>query len=402
MPARSALPPWARRTGDALLSFTAATIPLSTTGMQLGVGALGVLSLVSLAAGWGVVRRTPLDVVLGVFFGCCALSTLASGHPFEAFGWAKTWTVIAFFVVYWWLDGSVGATRFMRTLAAFGALAALYGIVQHFTGIDLYREWLGRPLRVQRRIPTDPHFAVVGFFRNYLTFAHTLALPYSAALGLGLRSDGGWWIAAIVILTSIIFSTARGAWIAVVAATVVILALGRSRRAALVTLALLTVAGGIVWQSTAFQREIGSIFALGGDNAGRVAIYRVNLDIIHDHPVFGLGFGRYQAAALPYYRKVEAADRRSHAHSNFLQIAAEAGLLALAAFGLVFATGLRFGFEGIIGRAPPARATAAGAFGGIVGFLIGGLTQYTYGDGEVVLAMWCVMAVLQRCRPNQT
>ena len=40
MRARPVPPPWARSIADALLWFTAATIPLSTTGMQLGVGIL--------------------------------------------------------------------------------------------------------------------------------------------------------------------------------------------------------------------------------------------------------------------------------------------------------------------------------------------------------------------------
>ena len=142
------------------------------------------------------------------------------------------------------------------------------------------------------------------------------------------------------------------------------------------------------------------MFDLNGDNAGRVAIYTVNLDIIRDHPWVGLGFGRYHRAARPYYSATKAADRQSHAHNNFLQIAAEAGLFTLAAFALLFATGLRFGLDGVHGRAPPAPTTAAGAWGGIVGFLVGGLTQYTFGDGEVVLGMWCVLAVLLRCRPS--
>jgi O-antigen ligase len=82
-------------------------------------------------------------------------------------------------------------------------------------------------------------------------------------------------------------------------------------------------------------------------NAGRLGIYKANLDIVRDHPVFGLGFGRYQRAARPYYDRHPDADRRSHAHNNFLQIAAEAGLVGLAAFTLLFATMLRFGIEAV-------------------------------------------------------
>ena len=110
-----------------------------------------------------------------------------------------------------------------------------------------------------------------------------------------------------------------------------------------------------------------------------------------------LGFGRYRTAAPAYYAAYPAADRRSHAHNNFLQMAAEAGLAGLAAFGLVYATVLRRGAE-TIERAPDGAtwAAAAGAWAGVVGFLVGGLTQYTFGDAEVAIAMWVALAILAR------
>src|SRR5204863_2800422 len=136
------------------------------------------------------------------------------------------------------------------------------------------------------------------------------------------------------------FSTARGAWLAMLAVAGVLALLARRRRVvatlgALVAAALVTVAA-----TPALRAEAAQMFARGGENAGRVGIYAANLDIIRARPVFGLGFGRYQAAAAPYYDAHPAADRRSHAHNNFLQIAAESGLAGLAAFGLLYALAL--------------------------------------------------------------
>jgi O-antigen ligase len=134
-------------------------------------------------------------------------------------------------------------------------------------------------------------------------------------------------------------------------------------------------------------------------NTGRIAIFAANLDIVADHPVFGLGFGRYQKVSRPYYDRHPAADRRSHAHNNFLQIAAEAGLVGLAFFTLVLATALRFGADAVArARDPAVRAAALGACLGLVGFVVGGLTQYSFGDGEVAVAMWATTAVLMRLR----
>jgi O-antigen ligase len=140
------------------------------------------------------------------------------------------------------------------------------------------------------------------------------------------------------------------------------------------------------------------LFTLGGANAGRTGIYRANLEIVHDHPLLGLGFGWYKAASGPYYDRFPEADRRSHAHSNVLQVAAEAGLLGLTAFCLLFAVMLRRGFEAIRTASEPYQwATAAGAWVGIATFLLAGLTQYSFGDAEVVIGMWLAAAVLMRC-----
>jgi len=44
-----------------------------------------------------------------------------------------------------------------------------------------------------------------------------------------------------------------------------------------------------------------------------------------------------------------------------------------------------------------ARHAAAGAWAGVLGFLVGGVTQYTFGDAEVAIAMWTALALLMRC-----
>src|SRR5947208_3467639 len=166
----------ARRAADALLAFTGAAIPLSTTGMEAGVLGLAALSVAALAGGWGVVRPTPLDGVLALFAGVLALSTLASGHPLQASGWARLWIVLAYFVVFWWLRDRAHAVRLARVIVGAGAVAAAYGILQHFTGADWYRTLLARPTYVYPREAGTSGYAVVGFFRSYLTFAHVMIL----------------------------------------------------------------------------------------------------------------------------------------------------------------------------------------------------------------------------------
>lgn len=374
-------------------------IPLSTTGMQAAVLGLVGLTVVAIGAGWSVVRRTPLDGVLAVFFGALALSTLASGRPLQAVGWARPWVVLTYFVVFWWLRDRAQAARLVRVVVAAAAVAAAYGVMQHFTGADWYRALLGRMTVVRPREAGSSGYAVVGFFRSYLTFAHAMLLPLTWAGALALRGARRGLVAAPLLVVAIVFSTARGAWLAAVAGglTLVLLAPG-VRRAR--TLVLVAAAAGLAFAVAPDLRgHAAHMFSLGGENAGRVAIYRANLDIVRDHPVLGLGFGRYQRAATPYYVPHPGADRRSHAHSDYLQVAAEAGLVGLAAFGLLFATVLLRGWPAVTGAPDTGTwVAAAGASAGIVAFLVGGLTQYNLGDNEVALGMWLALAILMRCR----
>ena len=218
-----AAPPWppaAARRRRLLLALTAWSIPLSTSGMQIGVVALVVLALVACVAGRAVVRRTPLDGALRARSSATlALSTLASGEPFDAPR----------------LGAPVDRDRLLRRLlvardarhaAALRALArdraacvvAVYGIVQHFTGIDWYRELLGRAdggrsraararTAMRRRLlPELPH----------LRARAALPARLRGVAGAARRCGCGWsrrrcWRLALV------FSTARGAWIAALA-----------------------------------------------------------------------------------------------------------------------------------------------------------------------------------------
>jgi len=391
-------PPLVRRAADVLLVVTAASVPLSTTGEEAGLIALAALTLVAVLARWAVVRRTPLDGVLAILGATLAASTLASGHPLQATGWLGRWVVLAYFVVFWWLRDTHQAVRLVRVMVAAGAVAAAYGIFQHFTGADWYRAALGRPTFVHPRAAGSQGYAVVAFFRNYLTFAHAMLFPLAWAAALAVRGAVLGIVAAPLLVVAIVFSTARGAWLAALASGGALALLAR-RRATLVTLAALTVAGCLAFAlAPDLRTQAAGMFATGGENAGRIGIYRANLDIVRERPLIGLGFGRYQLAASQYYAAHPEADRRSHAHNDYLQIAAEAGLVALAAFSLLYATALRKGWVAIKG-APTADvwAVAAGAWISILGFLVGGLTQYNFGDSEVAVPMWIALAVLMRC-----
>jgi putative inorganic carbon (HCO3(-)) transporter len=385
--------PWLRRAADACLLLVAWGIPLSTSGAQIGAVGLVVLAVAAQRSEHPVIGRTPFDGVLALFFATLAVSTLASGRPLEGAGWARLWIVIAFYGVFWWLDDEARVDRLVGGLVVAGCVAAAYGVLQHFTGADWYRALLGRQRMVRPRIEGAEGYASVGFFRNYLTYAHVMLVPLGFMLA---RASGGSWLALVaapITIAALVCSTARGSWLALGAMAVALVLRTRGGGRMLLAGGVLV---GVMWFGSAGLREQIVPAIVSGD-PGRAGIVRANLDIIHDHPVLGLGFGRYQRAATPYYDRHPDADRRSHAHSNYLQMAAEAGLVGLAAFMLLLVTPLRRAARAM--RTSASRPTFGLALGGwlaVIGFAVGGLTQYSFGDNEVAVAMWTTLAVIAR------
>ena len=196
-------------------------------------------------------------------------------------------------------------------------------------------------------------------------------------------------VAAVLLAFAVIFSTARGVWLAAY----------RGGRAARLSQA---ARRGALLLGAARRRRGGRVVAwsAGPSRAGGADLHRRRRERrAHRHlarqPRHRARPSRSSASASAatadrgaavLRRGIPEADRRSHAHSNYLQLAAEAGLVGLAAFA---SSSRRRSWRGW-SRRRAARddrdwATAAGAWTGIVAFLVGGLTQYNFGDSEVAL-----------------
>jgi len=371
--------------------------------MELALAVMIGLACVGVLGGYLEWTRTPLDVPLILFLGVLVASTILGGASWGALNaYRGLWIIGTYVVITLLVTNEAYANRLVRVLVLATGAVAVYGIVQHFTGIDLYRAAVGRPTLVSPHESEPGRFVVIGFFPNSLTYAHSLMIPLSWVMA-GTVSRGRWvmpravtGVLAALMTVALLLSTARGAWIAggVVMIGACMLA-GRRQR-------LLTGAGALVIAATLFSFSPG----LRADarsivdpalNAGRLAIFAANLDIVRDHPVIGLGFGNYDRGAKTYYENHPLADRRSHAHNSFLQIAAEAGLLGLGAFCFLFGTILVRGWR-LLGRLGDSRPdvwpTVAGAWLAVIGFLVGSLTQDVFTDSECALPLWFAVAVL--------
>ena len=380
-----------------------ASLPLSISGAEIALGVLLALAAAALATGGTRWVGTPLDRPLLAFLAVLVVSTLAGGPTRGALeAYRNLWVVGVYGVGVVLMDDAAHANRLVRLLVLTAAAVAAYGIVQHFTGIDLYRTLAGREIQIKPYEYDATRFAVIGFFPSYLTFAHSMLIPLGFAVAAAIRPQPGLLgrtlaaASALLMAVAVVLSTARGAWLA--AGALLLAAALRVRwRVWLAVLAVACGVAAVLVLAVPGLRKEGRSMMDRGANAGRLEIYAANLELVRDHPLLGVGFGNYRRAARAYYENHPRADRRSHAHNTFLQIAAEAGAAGLAAFCYLVGSILVGGWK-LLRRAatgvPEVWAPAAGAWLGVVAFLVGGLTQHTFGDSECVMPFWFAAAVL--------
>jgi tetratricopeptide (TPR) repeat protein len=248
---------------------------------------------------------------------------------------------------------SAGAKRLVPfLLVAAGALTSAYSIAQ-FAGFDPAAPWHTGGARP---------FSTMGnpdFLAAYLVAVLPLAVLGWLRRPTVLRGAAGLLIAAAILL-----SQSRGAWLGVAAAVAaypfVMRAAGRpvrpNRAAGLgLVAALLLAAGFFLLHGPARERlaNIGNVRHF--DAAGRLAMWKAAADMIPVRPLFGGGPGsfgaRYPARhaalmradpALPYFYT-------ENAHSDWLQLPAEEGILVFGLWLWVWAVFVRTGVRAIKG-----------------------------------------------------
>lgn len=270
------------------------------------------------------------------------------------------------------------------------ALCALFGLAQFLWG---YGD-LGQRIR--------------GPFSHYMTFAGVLLVGNLLLLGRMLFGDGGrraWtWVALAVINLALIASLTRSAWVGFAAAFMLLLALRAPRLVPVYAAAVLVLA--LLAPGPVVQR-LGSIVDVRDvSNYDRLCMAEAGFHMIGDHPFTGLG--PYMVREVyPIYRHPTAPRLEvPHLHNSFVQVAAERGLPALAAYlWLAGAVGWtawrRYRLEG--GRSGPRADLYLAVVAVLVGFNLAGLFEHNWGDTEVQRLVLFTMAIpFLLARPSET
>jgi len=320
-------------------------------------------------------------------------------------GMRRLWLVGAFFSVYYCLASPQEAWRLSKLVVFVAIVVGVYGIIQHYTGFD-FSHWL-----TGKRQSVTPFwfgraegFRTEGLFPTGITYAHNLVFPltlltvwltlprlqWQTRLGLSI----GW----MVMVLALLFSLTRGVWLAYF---VILIVLGRikgGRTALAVNAGLMLIGLALVISSPGVWERARHSFDLQ-TNLSRSLIWQANLDMIKERPLLGWGYGNYKRFRDVYYQRYPEVDTTAHAHNNLLQMWVDGGVVGLGAFLFLFWSILKLGwfaYQRLPAEEEPLRSLTLGGFLSIIGFLIGGLTQYNFGDAEVVLVTWATVGVLAR------
>jgi O-antigen ligase len=250
-----------------------------------------------------------------------------------------------------------------------------------------------------------------------------LCLPMAVAIGLFYKEDSRLSTAALVaslaIAACLLVARCRSAWISEVVALAVFAALSiryyldkkqlaRQKYLIVAPILLLIVCGAYFVTSSRsgddLRTRAASLQGLSADHSVgiRRQMWRDALKMIADKPVFGHGIGQYPLASTRYgttgqpkeYIFTHVADLRNNAHSYYLQMIAEIGLLG---FGCYAAAVISFFIAGIreMGRMQPGlRKTALlGAVAGMAGQVVDAAASPSYVFASVSLMQWVLMGI---------
>jgi len=343
----------------------------SATALLGLVGALPGIESWSLAYSW----RAALDLLLGVGLFLAVRRTFATSGP-----------------------GPLG-----RALAVGLGGAVMLGLAEHSGLVDLgaYRPigWAMYDMRLHSL------FFHAGWFAEFVVIAGPFAV---AALAAGRRGRGAAVGLAGLCLLALPFTEARGAWIAAAAALATIAALGgrgmlgdrrRLRRLiALPVIAALAASALFITRPAVLAPVLDRASQL--DLSGRTGLWRSALAMARDRPFLGWGLGTFNAV---YDTRVAVDDpdwtiTHATAHNLYVMVAAERGLIGLAAL-LTLLGAAALALRGPLAGSGGERRMALGLGGSLVGLAVYGLVQYVPYVRALHWLIWMILGCVASLAP---
>ncbi|MDZ7266143.1 MAG: O-antigen ligase family protein [candidate division KSB1 bacterium] len=310
----------------------------------------------------------------------CVLATVLSETPAESLrNLRHLLTVLGAYGVAHSLRHHPGWRRpLLWTFVAVAAGTAGYGLLRFL---------LGAHVKVMATQSTTMTWGALAAMFALIATQVALAAPSRRERGLAM-------LALLPQLPALLFSMVRGAYVGYAAGVLYLLA-RQWRRALPIAAAVLVVA--FLFSPVALQQRMLSIFDPSVTTTQvRLVQWQYALQIFADHPLFGVGWRDLAALTRNYappgtdFNEGIAYDvfHIGHYHSTYFTLLVSVGAVGLLAFGwLMVEVWRRLGR--VLAQANPAGQSLVRAVrAAMIGFLVAGLFDWTFGDAEVVTMFW--------------
>ena len=341
-------------------------------------------------------RRHPLTLPFLCWMGVTLLSAAFSGDPAWSLWIARDiLRIAAFYTVLAATRDVTHAGRLWRTFLLVLTLMAAYGLAQavvcRHPGAGA-EGWLAslcaHPTRVR------------GPYSIYMTFGAVLML--GVLLCVAHLTQLGWrpvaWMipAGVLMLTTLVFTYARNAWLGLAVGAIVLVVLApRTWPIPLLIGGLFLVMATL--GPTSVRERVRSLADLQDVTLrDRVAMWESGWTMVRDHPLLGVGPGEVRTW-YQFYRRPEAVrPSTGHLHNSVVQIAAERGMPALVIWIWLWVAFIREAVRVWACLSPEQsheRALVAASLAGVAAFLAAGLFEHIFGNEVVVLIVYGMMAL---------
>ncbi len=372
---------WIERVGyAALLGFVAALqISIAAANIFLALALLMWLAHVMTARR---VEVPPFFYPLAAYAALTLMSAAFSDDPNASFVDSKQLVLFLIVPMVYEFARSTKAPFVVQVIITVGALSALYGIFQF--GV-LQFDNLGQRPR--------------GALGHYMTYSGVLMLVTCAAAARILFTKDRIWpslmMPALLVILGLTFT--RSALIGACAGIAFLLLLKDLRLMAVMP--VLAALFFVLAPPQVTDRFMSMFDARDPTRVDRITMLKVGSRMVKANPLAGVGPARVGDRYREFLDPNEPAQANPHLHNVPMQIAAERGLPALAAWLWMLVVLVIDMVRRL--RIPETRFLAASALGCMVAMLGAGMAEYNFGDSEFLMLFLVLMTLPYAARPEK-
>lgn len=312
---------------------------------------------------------------------------------------------------------------YLRTLGISASVIGVYAIIQHFTGLDLFRS----EVLQNQYSPYNGRWHAVGIFSHHLTFGGVFLLicsistPLIFCVKLPARYRIPLSILSITSFLGVVFSLGRSNWLGIILSMSIIAVFLTGRKILFFfTLSVAILLSGLFFSDNAPKTGFFKKTSLGqrissismSSNKDRLMMWKASVNIIVDNPIFGLG-PNMGKVMVPYYKKVAETEKHRFQHNPgvgvhniYLQTWIDFGLVGLAGYLLIWFSLIVTIIKRLISEKiadSVSNSLLLGLLGGFSGSMLAGLFENNFRDGEVqaIILTFMGLALILLQRPEK-